>query len=483
MPLRKRRIRAARLHGSPRSQSRSGFFSEWLKTTWEKRRSRSVRRRTVRDSRRQSAACCFAAEELESRLMLTVYTVTSLADNGAAGTLRWAVGQANSNSGNGPNTINLGNLSGTITLGSGAIEFTAGNTTVVGPGSSSLAISGNLASAIFQVDQAATVSLSGVTLENGVGTGKGGAIYNDGTLSLNSVEIDSSQGQFSFDEVDTESAPVQTVGFGGAIYNDVNGQLTVVGSTFDSDQAEEGGAIYNIGGTVSISQTTVNNCDAKQGGGILNTSGGRMTIQDQSLIENNEADSESGGGICNENSSLTIVDSMVEDNFANDDGGGIVNFAGGVLVLNDTLVDSNFGALGGGIYNFTNAALTVENGSVISNNDASDDGGGIFSYQGTVDVSDSTITENYASYGGGVYADSCTMTIENGSSINNNYATGGGLYVYGGTTTISGSELFMNQSPDFGGGALRRWRRFSQSPVDDHLRQHVGRGRRRSARQ
>ena len=48
--------------------------------------------------------------------MLTVYTVTSTADTGAAGTLRWAVGQANSNAGNGPNTINLANLSGTITL-------------------------------------------------------------------------------------------------------------------------------------------------------------------------------------------------------------------------------------------------------------------------------------------------------------------------------------------------------------------------------
>jgi hypothetical protein len=78
-------------------------------------------------------------ETLESRTLLSTYTVTSLADTTSSGTLRWAIAQADIAGGNqtivfdssltsgGPATIDL---SGTAL----ALDDTSGTLTIDGPG-------------------------------------------------------------------------------------------------------------------------------------------------------------------------------------------------------------------------------------------------------------------------------------------------------------------------------------------------------------
>jgi len=75
-----------------------------------------------------------------SSVQAATFTVTSLADDGSAGTLRWAMTQANSAAG--ADVIEFNNsLSGTITLTSSLPAITE-NLTIVGLGQANLTIDG-----------------------------------------------------------------------------------------------------------------------------------------------------------------------------------------------------------------------------------------------------------------------------------------------------------------------------------------------------
>ena len=91
------------------------------------------------------------------------YVVTRTADDSDPGSLRWAIDEANSDPGS---TITVAEgLVGTITLTSDLPQITA-DTTVVGPGSEVLAVSGAGAYTPIRVDGAVTVAVSGLTLTN-----------------------------------------------------------------------------------------------------------------------------------------------------------------------------------------------------------------------------------------------------------------------------------------------------------------------------
>src|SRR6476660_3748411 len=85
-------------------------------------------------------------------------TVTSPADSGA-GSLRDAIAAARSG-----DVINL-SVTGIVTLTTGTLTITK-NLTINGPGASTLAISGHNAVQVLSVNQNATVTISGVTIEN-----------------------------------------------------------------------------------------------------------------------------------------------------------------------------------------------------------------------------------------------------------------------------------------------------------------------------
>lgn len=126
------------------------------------------------------------------------YTVTSTADTGAAGTLRWAINQANADSGS---TIQLTDNLGTITFTSQTPLITAAMTIKGGIGNT---VSGNSAHRIFFVDlpsSTGSVVIENITLANGLakggdggdgggggGLGAGGAIFvNSGAVTLKGV--------------------------------------------------------------------------------------------------------------------------------------------------------------------------------------------------------------------------------------------------------------------------------------------------------
>ena len=234
--------------------------------------------------------------------------------------------------------------------------------------------------------------------------------------------------------------------------------------------------IVDSGLNVTLSGLTIENGEAGvgltfngAGGGITDT-GSTVTVAN-SVIENNNA-SEPGtttffqaGGIgVVDSGSLTLDDSSVQGN-TNLDGqgfpgpGGLINF-GGTVVVNDSTISNNsaVGGGGGGIGQ-PGGSLTLNN-STVADNAAGTQGGGVFN-GGALTVTDSTISNNSAPVGGGISQPGGSLTLNNSTVADNAAGAQGGGVFNGGAITVTDSTISANSAPagqgagilDSGGGA------------------------------
>ena|GEM_PF-6507586 len=128
---------------------------------------------------------------------------------------------------------------------------------------------------------------------------------------------------------------------------------------------------------------------------------------------------------------LTITGGYIMGELFEGAGGGIYN--SGRLTVTDCTISGNAadwngsgmgGGIGGGIFNLVFATLTVMN-STISGNSADWGGGGIYNFSGTVTVTNSTISDNWAVDGGGISNFDGELTLTN-STISGNFGVDGG---------------------------------------------------------
>ena len=321
------------------------------------------------------------------------YSVSSLADSGT-GSLR--AGLADSAVAN----ICFG-VQGTITLNS-ALAITQ-SVTITGSG---VTISGNNQVGIFVIT-ASAVRVNGLTLTNGnalyggavwlqqgdatfVATtiagntaAVGGGVYNSGALTLsqcaitNNTTSDGGGGGIVNDFYGTLSMSGSTVSGnssgglqGGGLDNSGNAQI--VGGTFSNNQASQGGAIYNeIGGQLPISAGTTfsGNIASADGGAIYNI--GTTTIS-QALFNGNQAQSSSsliscGGALCNQ-AMATITESTFTGNTTSGGGGAISNQGNGVITLGDDTITGNTAATAGSGLDIENAPTPTINNTIIAGN-------------------------------------------------------------------------------------------------------------------
>jgi hypothetical protein len=155
-------------------------------------------------------------------------------------------------------------------------------------------------------------------------------------------------------------------------------------------------------------------------------------------------------GVTGQISGLTLT----RGNATNAQGGGILNF--GTLEVADSTLSDNSAYEGGAIFSLGSLTLA---GSNLSGNSAIVTGGAIFSeLGGELTVTDSTLSDNLADVGGAII-NGGTATVT-GSTLSGNSAAshGGAIYNFG-TLTVAGSTLSGNSTgSDFteysGGGAI-----------------------------
>lgn len=156
---------------------------------------------------------------------------------------------------------------------------------------------------------------------------------------------------------------------------------------------------------------------------------------------------------------LTITDVVLTGNYAPDDGGAMnLQNTNGTVTIRDSVISNNVASdVGGAVYAVGNGALTLALSNVeISGNSAGDNGGGLYLYQGSLTIIDSTISNNVAETGtgGGIAFEDGPFTIVS-STISGNTAgdSGGGIWIDDSLATISDSTISGNVSGD-GGGAI-----------------------------
>ncbi|MCF0233492.1 MAG: hypothetical protein HUK22_00775 [Thermoguttaceae bacterium] len=137
---------------------------------------------------------------------------------------------------------------------------------------------------------------------------------------------------------------------GGAIFN--NGSITVTNSTFWYNSAIYGGAIAN-GASLTVINSTFGQNEAKYGGAISNNSGDTIIVN-STLTENHV---NKGGGLYKSaaQGKVTFLNSLATGNFAYFNGGDAYNVGGEALDFYSSIV----GGVGGSA-SFSTSSKEIE---------------------------------------------------------------------------------------------------------------------------
>lgn len=333
----------------------------------------------------------------------------------------------------------------------------------------------------FDVQKNTEFTLNNITLEDiKHGSLWGGAIYNEGTLTLDNVTFNNNIAQKTSNAVgggamalvatkgNAVSTTIKNSTFtnnstdtsdrynnnGGAIYvygtsgQVGNNTLNISGSHFESNHTNKtGGAIgvNNLGPSnfvIEIKDTTfTKNNSTGYGGAIDVTTGGtgNVTINlDHATFNSNESSGSDGGAIAYEKGNITsnIINSTFTNNTANN-GGAIYN---GIkdLTISNTIFDgnkTNDGGKGGAIYNAGNISLSQtefkqSSDTIYMANDSAAD------FSGTNTLNGSISSEN------------ATSKIKNKGTLILNADNSG----YTGTYTQESGQTDVNENSTFFGG-------------------------------
>ncbi|MGB7052642.1 MAG: choice-of-anchor Q domain-containing protein, partial [Acidimicrobiales bacterium] len=228
-----------------------------------------------------------------------------------------------------------------------AIDITT-DLTVIGPGASSMVVSGGGTTAAIDIGLAGALSISGLTIEDG-SADLGGAIQNDGSLTMTDSTVSGSRAEQ-----------------GGGLYN--AGTLTLTDSTVSGNSAPShggsdnadlahggtlpdtssgfGGGLLNFG-TADVDDSTLSgNTATYAGGGILNE--GSLTVSASTLSGNAVTSTTGQGGGVFDGADLLITSSTVADNRASE-GGGLIDGGGSATAAATIIADSTSGDCSGSI--------------------------------------------------------------------------------------------------------------------------------------
>ena len=313
---------------------------------------------------------------------------------------------------------------------------------------------------IFSIGEGFAVTLTNATLINGKAV-EGGAIYNDGSLTLSDVKLsDNAADSYGgavfnnghlvvcnsvFDSNDIVNRGSASVDYGGAaIYNWYDGVLTVSGSNFTNNIKNYKNGDRLVGAVATIGDATISDSyfvnNAGRWGGAITTSGALIAGDDvNTLTVSGSTFKENGGlygaGIFVWGSDFTVSDCVFDKNTAFGKGNMTPNNNNGAAI---EVTDTN------------KAIAGIITGSNFTNNKAQY-GGAIDICEGNIKITDSEFVNNSADVEGGAIDISTVKgnpeVSISGSKFINNSASYGGAIVNVKDLTVRNTE-FVNNTPD-----------------------------------
>lgn len=192
----------------------------------------------------------------------------------------------------------------------------------------------------------------------------------------------------------------------------VNKELTLVGAGIEETILKGSGQVRTMeigpAGNVTLRDLAVTGGKEMQkprlgGAGIIVWDWGVLTME-RCLVHGNNAH-EGGGITVNKGSSLTLIETAIEQNTALTGGGGLLVRRGGTATIKaGSRISENYVRVwGAGIYAEEGAVVTLESGSAVTENTGGEMGGGIVSSRAIVILADpSIVTGNHPDNCGGV---------------------------------------------------------------------------------
>lgn len=259
-----------------------------------------------------------------------------------------------------------------------------------------------------------------------------------------------------------DPTPATKNGDGSRIFNIDDGNTATLANVQISGLTLTGGDTVTAGGAINSSEnlvvadsllsgntTTVNSL--YYGGGAIHSKAtlakpNSLTVLGTTFSGNTAPNSE-GGAIRQRWGNVTIENSTVSSNSARNAGSGLSAADGNVNVtIRKSTFDGNKSTVttgtgqGGAIFG-VGARITISD-TTITNNDATYLGGGVFARGfSTVTITGSLLNANAAYRGGGIYTVDTVLTVLD-STVNEN--TGGGIDANGGGLTVRNSTISSN---------------------------------------
>ena len=228
---------------------------------------------------------------------------------------------------------------------------------------------------------------------------------------------------------------------GGVLFT--NGKLNITGGTFKENKGKYGGALW-IGSksTANVENAAfINNQTTTSYGGAI--WGSKEFIVKDSTFEGNQA--KWGGAIWGQKS-MTIENSTFRDNEA-DMGGALAMLDNMKMTVKDSDFIGNSATYAGAIYIRTSAEESTMSGCNFTDNEATAQGGAIWSNNAPISIEDSTFQNNGNGtlYGGGLCVNGDkTYNVKNSTFKGNKAKLGGGIFVMGGKLSVEGTTLESN---------------------------------------
>jgi len=301
---------------------------------------------------------------------------------------------------------------------------------------------------LLDVGNGGSLTLQNLALQDGLAFGSGvsadgGAIFNQGTLSLSGVTVQNNTAQGSDSagvwNKKTGQAPPGADAAGGGIWS--NGALTLqANTTIQGNQAlgGQGGATYSSSATAGTGGNGF-------GGGVYQAGGSVTVTVSGAILAGNTAFGGQGG-------SADYAQQSVGGNGGGGFGGGFYE-AGGTANLTNTILSGNMAQGGAGGECYLQYPAASGNGGIGA-------GGALYVAGGTLNLGDplgaSTVTvQSNLAQGGtggydwnGYYSFSYAFPTGRGG-----IGYGGGIYIAGGTATLAFADLWWNTAQGGTGGA------------------------------
>ncbi len=221
--------------------------------------------------------------------------------------------------------------------------------------------------------------------------------------------------------------------------------MTLRGGDVSGLHYKDGGCVYffNVS-TATLTNVTLLDSKARNGGAIICQPATDYLNMTNCLISNTEATGSGGGVITYALHNTNITSTTISNCIASTGGGLDFKYT---ATANDLTINGCTASSGGGISISGNVNLT---NTKITNNTASSNGGGIYISNGDPSITSTTISGNSANKGGGIYiqTDSNISPSLNNSTLSNNSSTsdGGGIYAYAEQPEMSSINLNMTIS-------------------------------------